>query len=497
MEFAFVALPEWFWYPVTFIYGAIVGSFLNVLIYRLPLGLNVSHPPSHCPNCNHYLSKGDNVPLLAFLLLRGRCRYCKIPISWRYFSVELLTACLWMLLYHRLSGSTGVSWVVFVADALFASVLIAMIFIDLDHFIAPDELNVVGFVLGAGRDLVCVGLLLYGGRSLLGEMGGDFLYFGWLPRFLVGAAAYGSVLFLVSLIGFVVYAREENEPLSSVLRRFFIYEDEEPEAGMALLPGSAPAGDAPADDEDYQDDEGDPPRLRFSPGFLAIVSVLLLVPIVQFWAALAFVVPFAAFVLLTRRENESIRNAAARFFKSDDQAGADQPSGNVAPAEINTPEQAVLEAEWEREAGGELPLTTAQREAQMRAEADQFAREAETGKHGGMGLGDVKLALAIGAVLGPGMALLSLFCATAIGAVTGIVLARLHNRSLRVGLPFVPFMAVGAILTLLYGATVVDWYVQTTGINRNADDAPPPLPPAALRRQQEQMRVPQSAGRAN
>ena len=494
MESAFPPLPEWFWYPVTFIYGAIVGSFLNVLIYRLPLGLNVSHPPSHCPNCDTYLSKWDNVPLIAFLLLRGRCRYCRIPISWRYFSVELLTACLWTVLYHRLSGTTGVSWVVFVADALFASVLIAMIFIDLDHFIAPDELNVVGFVLGAARDLVCIGLLLYGGRSLFGELGGQFLYFGWLPRFVVGALAYGSVLFLVSLIGFVVYAREENEPIGSVVRRFFIWEDDEaatPEAGMAMAPGTAANTDGGEDDEEM----GDPPRLRFSPGFLAIVSALLLVPVAQVWAICAFVVPFAAFVLLTRRDKETIGNAAARFFKADDMAGADQPGEAIAPSEIDTPEQAVREAEWEREAGGDAPLTPAQMEAQMRAEADQFAREAETGKHGGMGLGDVKLALAIGAVLGPGMALLSLFCATAIGAVTGIVIARLHNRSLRYGLPFVPFMAVGAILVLLYGPTFVDWYIQTTGINRTDDPAQMPLPPAALRPQQIPQNAPQNESR--
>ena len=479
MESAFPPLPEWFWYPVTFIYGAIVGSFLNVLIYRLPLGLNVSNPPSHCPNCDTYLSKWDNVPLIAFLLLRGRCRYCKIPISWRYFSVELLTACLWMVMYHRLSGTTGVSWVAYVADAIFASVLVAMIFIDLDHFIAPDELNAVGFALGIGRDLVCVALLWYGGRNLLGELGSEFLYFGWLPRSLVGAVAYGSVLFLVSLIGFVVYAREENESLASVLRRFFIFEEEEPQAGVALVPGDAPDNAALE-----AEDDSEPPRLRFSPGFLAFVSALLLVPVVQIWAALAFVVPLLAFVLLTRRADEKMGEAFARFFKSDDQAGADRIENAVAPAEIDTPELAVREAEFERDANGETPLTPAQLEAQMRAEADQFAREAETGKHGGMGLGDVKLALAVGAVLGPGMALLSLFLATAIGAVTGITVARLHNRSLRYGLPFVPFMAVGAIIALLYGPAFVTWYVETTGINRTEDAPLPALPPAALRRNQ-------------
>ncbi len=493
MESAFPPLPEWFWYPVTFIYGAIVGSFLNVLIYRLPLGLNVSNPPSHCPNCDNYLSKWDNIPLIAFLLLRGRCRYCRVPISWRYFSVELLTACLWMALYHRLSGTTGVSWVVFVADALFASVLVAMIFIDLDHFIAPDELNIVGFAIGIGRDLVCLGLLWYGGQSLRGPMGVDFLYFGWLPIALVGALAYGGVLFLVSLIGFVVYAREDNESIPSVVRRFFVFEEEEPQAGMALVPGDAPKETEDSENNEDEEDEeaGDPPRLRFSPGFLAVVSGLLLAPIIHFWALLVFVIPLLAFVFLTKRANESMGGATARFFKADDLGEAEKPGEATAPASIETPELAEREAALQSEATGEdAPLTPAQIEAQMRAEADQFAREAETGKHGAMGLGDVKLALAIGAVLGPGMALLSLFWATAIGAVTGITIARMHNRSLRYGLPFVPFMAIGAILVLLYGPGFINWYETTTGLNRVEEPQQIPLPPGARIRLQQNPALP-------
>jgi prepilin signal peptidase PulO-like enzyme (type II secretory pathway) len=121
---------------------------------------------------------------------------------------------------------------------------------------------------------------------------------------------------------------------------------------------------------------------------------------------------------------------------------------------------AALEAERE--------LTSNEMEAQLRAEADQFAVEAESGKHGVMGLGDAKLALAIGAVLGPGPALLSMFFATFAGALTGITLARIHGRTLRLALPFGPFMALGAIVVMLYGAQILDWYFGTF--------MPPPAP---------------------
>ena len=87
-------MPDWFWAAVVFVYGAVVGSFLNVCIWRLPRDESVVHPPSHCPHCAKSLAPADLVPLASQTLLRARCRYCGIGISWRYFGVELLTG-LW------------------------------------------------------------------------------------------------------------------------------------------------------------------------------------------------------------------------------------------------------------------------------------------------------------------------------------------------------------------------------------------------------------------
>ena len=75
-----------------FAVGASVGSFLNVVIYRMPAGLSIAHPPSHCPNCQHLIRRQDNIPIYSWLALRGKCHYCKHPISIRYLLIELLVA---------------------------------------------------------------------------------------------------------------------------------------------------------------------------------------------------------------------------------------------------------------------------------------------------------------------------------------------------------------------------------------------------------------------
>lgn len=123
--------------------GLLVGSFLNVCIYRWPRDLSVVRPRSYCPACQHPLAWYDNVPLVSFVLLRGRCRHCQGLISWRYPLVELLTGGLFfsLALTH---GPTLVAlkWGVFTA------LLIGLIFADLEQQILPDELTLTGIVAG-------------------------------------------------------------------------------------------------------------------------------------------------------------------------------------------------------------------------------------------------------------------------------------------------------------------------------------------------------------
>src|SRR6478752_688487 len=123
--------------------GAVVGSFLNVCIYRLPLDLSVNEPRrSFCPSCKQQLTWYQNVPLLSWLFLRGRCAHCGARIAFRYFAVELLTALLFLWVWKIFP------WPIAVAYWIFVSLLIAATFIDFEHFIIPDEITIGGTVVG-------------------------------------------------------------------------------------------------------------------------------------------------------------------------------------------------------------------------------------------------------------------------------------------------------------------------------------------------------------
>lgn len=125
------------------LFGLLMGSFLNVCIYRMPQDISVVAPRSFCVACKHPIAWYDNVPLLSFVLLRGKCRYCKAPISWRYPAVELLTGILFAYYVWRL-GPTLAAFKFCVYGAL----LIGLVFADFEERILPDELTLGGAAAG-------------------------------------------------------------------------------------------------------------------------------------------------------------------------------------------------------------------------------------------------------------------------------------------------------------------------------------------------------------
>jgi leader peptidase (prepilin peptidase) / N-methyltransferase len=151
--------------------GAAVGSFLNVVIYRIPAGLSLLHPPSRCPKCYTGLKPYDNVPVLGWLWLRGKCRYCRAPIAARYPLIEAFTACLFLAAFLQ----WGVSWVTLAYWALL-SWLVALTFIDLDTLTLPNPLTQSGLLLGLAAQTVipCAddGGLAGGHCGLHGRRGG-------------------------------------------------------------------------------------------------------------------------------------------------------------------------------------------------------------------------------------------------------------------------------------------------------------------------------------
>ena len=130
-------------YFLIFLFGAFIGSFLNVLIYRIPRRESIIFPASRCPECGTPLKFYDNIPILSFIILRGRCRYCGNKISPRYLTVEILASSLFLLLYIE----KGVS-VIFFSHILFVSILITLSFIDLAHYRLPDILTIPGMFAG-------------------------------------------------------------------------------------------------------------------------------------------------------------------------------------------------------------------------------------------------------------------------------------------------------------------------------------------------------------
>jgi leader peptidase (prepilin peptidase) / N-methyltransferase len=204
-----------------FLFGAIVGSFLNVCILRIPADESVVWPGSRCGSCKAPIAWYDNLPLVSWLLLRGRCRACGASISFRYFVVELLTALAAIAVYARF----GLGFESFVAFALTAA-MIVITFIDLDHRIIPDVISLPGIVIGVvvslrhdlwfGALVDSVLGVLFGGGLLLvvalgyekatgreGMGGGDVKLLAMIGAFL-GWMSIPFTLLISSLTGSVV-----------------------------------------------------------------------------------------------------------------------------------------------------------------------------------------------------------------------------------------------------------------------------------------------------
>ena len=200
----------------SFIFGATVGSFLNVCICRLPRDESVVSPPSHCANCNYRIRWYDNIPLVSYFLLGGKCRVCKTKISLQYPLVEILNGLLTLALFLRF-GPTLSFGVLF----LFCSALLVITFIDIEHQIIPDEISLSGILIG----FICsffmkehgwlnslIGIFLGGGSLLFvacvyqwitgkeGMGGGDIKLLAMMGAFL-GWKSIPFIIFASSLVG--------------------------------------------------------------------------------------------------------------------------------------------------------------------------------------------------------------------------------------------------------------------------------------------------------
>ena len=201
-----------------FLIGCIVGSFLNVCILRIPQGTSIVSPPSRCPQCRRSIRWFDNIPVVSFLILRGKCRYCGKPISRQYVLVEVLTGAFAVAIYRSFPLTEALIYFIFV------SALIVVTFIDLEHQIIPDVISLPGVIIGffcsfaltrityidslfgialGGGILLAVALIYYFIMKAEGMGGGDVKLLAMIGAFL-GAQAVIATIFISSFFGSAV-----------------------------------------------------------------------------------------------------------------------------------------------------------------------------------------------------------------------------------------------------------------------------------------------------
>lgn len=178
-------------YFILFLFGAVVGSFLNVCIWRLPREESIVFPSSHCPHCQKGIHWYDNIPILSFLWLKGRCRRCHEKISWRYPIVELLAGLAPIWVVHQMGLRpealiyTGLIWS-----------LIIVTFVDVAHQIIPDQVSLGGLVIGLIVSLVYPSL-----HQATTAWGG-------LRSSLFGALVGAGIIYFMGLVGKLIFKRE-------------------------------------------------------------------------------------------------------------------------------------------------------------------------------------------------------------------------------------------------------------------------------------------------
>jgi len=205
------------------ILGAAFGSFFNVLVYRLPRRESIVWPGSHCPNCNKAIPFYLNVPVLSYIILGGKCKYCKTPIHWHYLILEIVTPLLWISLFYHFFQRQDFSTELFLFSkyVVFISFGIVIFFIDLFHKIIPDRLSLPLIVIGLALSFcpwsdvtplqsllgAAIGFGLFYGIGLLyyltskkeGMGGGDIKYIAAIGAF-VGP---WNILFIIILSSFI------------------------------------------------------------------------------------------------------------------------------------------------------------------------------------------------------------------------------------------------------------------------------------------------------
>jgi leader peptidase (prepilin peptidase)/N-methyltransferase len=353
---------HFFFGTFAFVFGAVIGSFLNVCIYRMPLDLSVNEPRrSFCPACKKQLPWHQNIPLLSWLFLRGRCANCGARIAFRYFAVELLTALLFLAVWLQFP------WQVALAYWIFVSLLIVGTFIDFEHFIIPDEVTIGGTVAGLVASFLVPALMgSYGRWNALGTSA-------------LSAAMGYVILWIVLEAGKKAFGKKRIRLDSPTP---FTWTRKGDDADFVV-------GDEQGLWSDYFSREND---------------------------------------LLILLCDEAVIDARA-----------------VGKSELRFHYNRV------NIAGEEILLDTLERISGVVHEL-QIPREA-------MGRGDLKFLAAIGAFLGWRAVLFSVFAGSLLGSLVGLATMLIGKRVWSAKLPFGPYLALGGLIWMFFGQSLLHWYL--------------------------------------
>lgn len=360
------AAYEWLFRTFAFVLGAAIGSFLNVCIYRLPLDLSVNEPRrSFCPSCKKPIPWRQNIPLLSWLFLRGKCAGCGSKIAFRYFAVELLTALLFLAVWLCFP------WPIALVYWLFVALLIVATFIDFAHFIIPDEVTIGGTIAGLLASVAVPALMAQESRLRA---------LAWS----LGAAALGYVLLWLVLEGGKKAFGKKRIRLEAATPFSWV------RAG---------------DDAEFVVGEE---RGLWSDHF-------------------------------ARESDRMLLHC------------------NEAEVDGRRFENVLLELQYNRLTIAEetFPLDSIDRISGVVRELE-IPREA-------MGRGDLKFLAAIGAFLGWRAVLFSVFAGSLAGSIIGLTTMALGKRAWSAKIPFGPYLALGALVWMFFGAQLISWYAGLLG----------------------------------
>ena len=373
-------LFDYFLPGVAFAIGACIGSFLNVVIYRVPNGLSVNEPKrSFCPKCKTQIPMHLNIPLVTWLMLRGKCKWCRSPIAFRYFLVELLTAICFLALFHHGIARYDLAGVV--ALWVLTSLLIAATFIDFDHFIIPDSITIGGTIAGLVASFA------------IPALHGEAVWWQGGIKGLIGAVVGFSFLWLIVLMGKMMFGKIHHkfgEPAD-----FEISQPGGEEAPIMIRLG----------EHNYE------------------------------WGD----VFFRKWDRLELETMELYFDGVKVEFKERFRVLGDALEVDGERIELDSVKKVT----------GKITSAVVPREA--------------------MGFGDVKFMAMIGAFLGWQAAIFTIFAASVIGAIIGLLQKGVFREQWSRPLPFGPYLALGAFIWIFTGPMIWFWYI---GLLRGAIGTP-------------------------